>query len=64
VRVALIAITLVLVFDRIIPAGRDPDFLAGSLLRPAFSLAAQKGLKSLPPETASFIDQIRQRRQI
>lgn len=64
VRVALIAITLVLVFDRIIPAGRDPAFLVGSYLRPMFSLAAQKGLKSLPPETASFIDQIKQRRHI
>lgn len=64
VRVGLVAITLVLVFDRIIPAGRDPAFLAGSHLRPMFSLAAQKGLKSLPPETAVFIDQIKTRRQI
>jgi membrane protein required for colicin V production len=63
VRVGLIAVTLVLVFDRIIPAGRDPAFLAGSQLRPIFSLAGQKGLKSLPPETAAFIDQIKSRRQ-
>jgi membrane protein required for colicin V production len=63
-RVGLIAVTLVLVFDRIIPTGRDPAFLIGSHLRPMFSLAAQAGLKSLPPETAAFIDQIRQKRQI
>jgi membrane protein required for colicin V production len=64
VRVGLIAVTAVLVFDRIIPAGREPAFLSGSQLRPMFSLAAQWGLKSLPPETASFIDQIKSRRQI
>ncbi len=63
VRVGLIAVTLVLVFDRIIPAGRDPAFLAGSQLRPIFSLAGQKGLKSLPADTAAFIDQIKSRRQ-
>jgi membrane protein required for colicin V production len=63
-RVGLIAITLVLVFDRVIPAGRDPAFLIGSQLRPMFSLAAQFGLNSLPPETVAFIDQIKQRRQI
>lgn len=61
VRVGLIAVTAVLVFDRMIPAGREPTFLAGSQLRPMFSLAAQWGLKSLPPETASFIDQIKSR---
>jgi membrane protein required for colicin V production len=64
VRVGLIAVTAVLVLDRIVPAGREPAFLAGSRLRPMFSLAAQWGLKSLPPETASFIDQIKGRRQI
>lgn len=64
VRVGLIAVTLVLVFDRIIPAGRDPAFLAGSQLRPLLSFAGQQGLKSLPPETAAFIDQMKARRQI
>jgi membrane protein required for colicin V production len=63
VRVGLIAVTAVLVLDRIVPAGREPAFLAGSQLRPLFSLAAQWGLKSLPPETGSFIDQIKSRRQ-
>jgi membrane protein required for colicin V production len=64
IRVGLIAVTLVLVFDRMIPPGRDPAFLAGSYLRPMLSMAGQMGLKSLPPETAAFIDQIRSRRQI
>jgi membrane protein required for colicin V production len=64
VRVGLIAVTLVLVFDRMFPTGRDPAFLAGSHLRPMLSMAGQMGLKSLPPETAAFIDQIKSRRQI
>lgn len=60
-RVMLIAVTLVLVFDRIIPVGREPAFLAGSNLRPLLSVAGQAGLKSLPPSTAAFIDQIKNR---
>jgi membrane protein required for colicin V production len=63
VRIGLVATTVVLVCDRIMPADREPAFFAGSQLRPLFSLAAQRGLKSLPSETAPFIDQIaRQRR--
>jgi membrane protein required for colicin V production len=64
IRVSLIAVTAVLVFDRIIPAGRDPAFLAGSLLRPVLSVVARTDLKARPPETAAFIDQIKSRRQI
>ena len=30
VRVVLLAVLMVLIFDRIIPAGREPAFLAGS----------------------------------
>lgn len=63
-RVGLIAVTVVVVFDRLIPAGRDPAFLAGSQLRPILSQAGQTGLKSLPPETAAFIDQVKGRPQI
>jgi membrane protein required for colicin V production len=64
VRIALMATTVVLVCDRIIPVGREPAFFVGSQLRPLFSLAAQHGLKSLPPETAPFIDQIGRQRRI
>lgn len=59
VRTGLVAVTIVLVFDRIIPPGRDPAYLAGSKLRPILSQAGQRGLKSLPPETAAYIDQIK-----
>ncbi|OQW60764.1 MAG: hypothetical protein A4S14_03075 [Proteobacteria bacterium SG_bin9] len=62
VRIGLVAVTVVLVFDRLIPANREPAFLKGSQLRPWLSIAAKKGLKSLPPETASFIDRMKQSR--
>ena len=50
IRIAMLAILLVLVFDRIIPTGREPAFLKGSQWRPVLSSAAQYGLQSLPPE--------------
>ncbi len=59
VRIGLVAVTVVLVFDRIIPPGRDPAYLAGSKLRPLLSQAGQRGLKSLPPETTAYIDRIK-----
>ena len=54
---------LVLIFDRMIPPGRDPPFLADSRLRPILSKAGQAGLKSLPPEAADFIDRLKRARQ-
>lgn len=59
VRTGLVAVTVVLVFDRVIPPGRDPAYLIGSKLRPFLSQAGQRGLKALPPETAAYIDQIK-----
>ncbi|MBP0111838.1 MULTISPECIES: CvpA family protein [Bradyrhizobium] len=64
VRVGLVATTLVLVFDQIVPANRQPQFLAGSHLRPLFSAAGQMGFKSLPPEAAAAIDRLKQERRI
>ena len=51
IRVGLVAVSVVVVFDRLIPADRQPPYLAGSRLRPLFSAAGQMGLKSLPPHT-------------
>jgi membrane protein required for colicin V production len=59
VRVGLVAVLLVLVFDRLIPHGREPAFLRDSQLRPYLSIAARAGLRSLPPETTAFIDQLK-----
>ena len=64
VRALLVALTIVLVFDRIIPAGRDPDFLKGSKVRPVLSRVAQSGLKSLPPEITDYIDRLKRERGI
>jgi membrane protein required for colicin V production len=63
-RIALLAVLLVLVFDRIIPPGREPNFLKGSLWRPALSDAAQHGLQSLPPEVEDYIDRLKRQRRL
>jgi membrane protein required for colicin V production len=63
-RIGLVAVVIVLVFDRIIPAGREPAFLTDSKLRPHLSAAAQMGLKSLPPEAEAYIDRLKRERGI
>ena len=63
-RVAVLAVLLVLVFDRIIPAGREPAFLQGSKWRPVLSQAGRQGLQSLPPEVADYIDRLKKQRGI
>jgi membrane protein required for colicin V production len=62
VRVGLLAVLIVLIFDRIIPPGREPEFLKGSQLRPILSQAGQAGLKSLPPDVESYINRIKRER--
>jgi len=64
VRVGLIAVLIVVIFDRVIPADRQPQFLANSRLRPYLSAAGQKGLQSLPPEIDDYIDRLRRQRGI
>jgi membrane protein required for colicin V production len=54
VRFAMLAIMLVLVFDRMFPPGREPAFLRGSQWRPVLSSAAQ--YQSLPPEAEDYLD--------
>jgi membrane protein required for colicin V production len=58
-RVALVATSVVLVFDRLIPVGRQPAFLEGSQLRPMFSSLGQRGFRSLPSEAVAAIDRLR-----
>lgn len=64
IRVGLVATTLVLVFDQIVPANHQPPFLTGSQLRPLFSAVGQMGFKTLPPEAAAAIDRLKQERRI
>lgn len=58
-RIGLVAVVLVLVFDRIIPPHLQPRFLAESRLRPVLATAAAAGLKTLPPEVETFIDRLK-----
>jgi membrane protein required for colicin V production len=59
VRVGLVATSVVLVFDRLIPLGQQPSFLVGSQLRPIFSSVGQRGFRSLPSEAVAAIDHLR-----
>jgi membrane protein required for colicin V production len=63
-RVGLVAVTLVMIFDQLVPADRQPSYLAGSRLRPLLSVAGQTGFRSLPPEVAATIDRLKKDRQI
>lgn len=58
-RIFLVAVVIVIVFDRLIPADREPAFLVGSKLRPYLSAAGRKGLQTLPPDIADYIDRIK-----
>jgi membrane protein required for colicin V production len=64
IRMGLVAVLIVVIFDYTIPPEREPRFLRTSQLRPLLSLAGQKGLKSLPPETMAFIDRLKRERGI
>ena len=64
IRVGLVATSVVLVFDQILPAGREPSFLKGSQLRPLFSQAAQRGFRALPPDVTAAIDRFKRERHI
>jgi membrane protein required for colicin V production len=64
VRVGLVAITLVLIFDQLVPADRQPPYLVGSQLRPLLSQAGQKGFRSLPPDVTAYIDRLKQEARI
>jgi hypothetical protein len=55
----LIAVTMVLIFDQLIPPTLQPAFLTGSQLRPMLSMAGQSGVRSLPPEATAYIDQLK-----
>ena len=63
-RIGLVAVLVVVIFDRIIPADRQPQFLAHSRLRPYLSTAAQEGLQSLPPDVEAYIDRLKREQGI
>jgi membrane protein required for colicin V production len=59
VRIGLVALALVVVYDRVIPPDRESPFLQGSRLRPILSIVGQKSLKSLPPDVTEFVDHLK-----
>ncbi|MEH2566571.1 CvpA family protein [Bradyrhizobium sp. AZCC 2289] len=63
-RVGLVAVTLVLIFDQLVPVDRQPAFLTGSQLRPLFSAAGQMGFRSLPPDVAATVDRLKREQRI
>jgi membrane protein required for colicin V production len=63
-RLLLIAMTMVLIFDELIPASQQPGYLTGSQLRPILSMAGQRGFKSLPPDVIAYIDQLKRTHRI
>ena len=64
VRAGLIAISLVVIFDQLVPVDRQPSYLVGSRLRPLLSAAGQTGLRSLPPDLTAYVDRLKQARRI
>jgi membrane protein required for colicin V production len=64
IRVGLVATSFVLIFDKLLPANRQPAFLNGSQLRPLFSAAGAMGIRSLPPDVAATIDRLKKERHI
>lgn len=57
VRVGLVAVTLVLIFEQLVPARAQPAYLTGSQLRPWLALAGQNGIRALPPDVTATIEQ-------
>ena len=62
VRIALLAVLMVMIFDRIIPPNREPAWLSQSRLRPFLSAAGRQGLRALPPNVIDYIDRLKRQR--
>jgi membrane protein required for colicin V production len=59
VRIGLLAVLMVLIFDRIIPPNLRPPWLTESQLRPYLAMAAERGLRTLPPDVTDYIDRMK-----
>lgn len=64
VRTVLLAVLMVLVFERIIPRKQEPAWLAQSQLRPILAAAGQQGVRTLPPDVVAQIDRMKKDRGI
>ena len=64
VRLVLVAVTMVAIFDQLVPVDRQPPFLTDSRLRPLLSDAGRHGFRSLPPDVTAYIDRLKQQERI
>jgi membrane protein required for colicin V production len=62
VRIGLLAVLMVMIFERIIPPASEPDWFKQSQLRPYLSVAGAQGLRALPPQVNETIDKFRRER--
>jgi membrane protein required for colicin V production len=62
VRIGLLAVLMVMIFERIIPPAAEPDWLKQSQLRPYLSVAGAQGLRALPPQVNEMIEKFRRER--
>lgn len=63
-RVGLMAILIVVIFDRFIPPNREPAFLHGSKWRPALSDLGNHGLQALPPDVEDYLNRFKRQQRI
>jgi membrane protein required for colicin V production len=61
-RIGLVAVAFVLILERMVPVGREPDWLKGSQLRPYLSAAGAQGLRALPLQALDYIDRFKRER--
>jgi membrane protein required for colicin V production len=64
VRILLLAVLMVLIFERIIPPKREPPWLAQSQLRPLLAAAGEQGVRKLPADVVAQIDRLKKQRGI
>ncbi|ARP97979.1 CvpA family protein [Pseudorhodoplanes sinuspersici] len=62
IRILLLAVLMVLVFDRLVSPKRQPGWLSQSQLRPALSYLGQQGVRSLPREVTAQLDRLKKER--
>jgi membrane protein required for colicin V production len=61
-RIGFLAVTLVLILERVIPPDRAPDWFKQSQTRPYLSAAGAQGLAALPPQARTAIDRFKAER--
>jgi membrane protein required for colicin V production len=62
VRIGLLAVLMMMIFERIIPPGSEPDWFKQSQTRPYLSAAGTHGLRALPPQVNETIEKFRRER--